>query len=92
LTIDSLNSLTANQLTLRKLLTSLATIQLHLYTMTGLDSLNGLPQRSLHIVIHGFVFLKFTKPVDGRNLQAATAAASLHPGNLTISLPRIYYT
>jgi hypothetical protein len=60
--------------------------------MTGLDSLNGLLQRCLHIIIHGFVFLKLTKPVGEHNPQAGPASASLHPVNLTISMPIIYYT
>jgi hypothetical protein len=37
--------------------------------MTIFWQLPGLPRRTLHMAIHGFVFLKYTKPADEHHLQ-----------------------
>jgi hypothetical protein len=45
------------------------------------------------MAIHGFVFLKFTKPADEHLLQAfPNASANLVLFNQTISLPFINYS
>jgi len=40
------------------------------YNVTSQFPLHGLPEARLHIAIHGFVFLKDTKPAHEHNLQA----------------------
>jgi hypothetical protein len=44
--------------------------------------ITGLPPRSLHMVIHGFVFEENTKPVDEHHLQVFHPLSSLRPFSL----------